>query len=182
MNTLHPKIRERFANAIRDVQNDPEVLAMNGTARYSFATRSFAQQANLRRKYERGGPLAAKPGNSWHNYGCACDIVFIVNGKAKWSAKYYTGIIRKHFVKYNLENVIKNDSGHFHDAVPEKCSRRIVPHDRCGGKGMVPRLHGLGVFFPNPWCHFIRCVSRQIPNDYRSLNRLLSGASCIGFG
>lgn len=113
VNTLHPKIRERFANAIRDVQNDPEVLAMNGTARYSFATRSFAQQADLYRKHRRGGPLAAKPGNSWHNYGCACDVVFIVNGKAKWSAKYYTGIIRKHFVKYNLENVIDNDSGHF---------------------------------------------------------------------
>ena len=79
----------------------------------SLATRTFAQQADLYRKHIRGGPLAAKPGNSWHNYGCACDIVFIVNGKAKWSAKYYTGIIRKHFVKYNLENVIKNDSGHF---------------------------------------------------------------------
>ena len=113
VNTLHPKLRERFANAIRDVQNDPEVLAMNGTARYSFATRSFALQADLRRKYELGGPLAAKPGNSWHNYGCACDVVFIVNGKAKFTTKYYTGIIRKHFAKYNLENVIDNDSGHF---------------------------------------------------------------------
>ena len=116
VNTLHGKIRERFANAIRDVQNDPAILAMNGTARYTFATRTFAEQAALRRAYENGGPLAAPAGKSWHNYKCACDIVFIVNGKAKWDTKYYTGIIRKHFLKYDLENYIKNDSGHFQPA------------------------------------------------------------------
>ena len=116
VNTLHGKIRERFANAIRDVQNDPAILAMNGTARYTFATRTFAEQAALRRKYEAGGPRAAPAGKSWHNYKCACDIVFIVNGKAKWDTKYYTGIIRKHFLKYDLENYIKNDSGHFQPA------------------------------------------------------------------
>ena len=116
VNTLHGKIRERFANAIRDVQNDPAILAMNGTARYTFATRTFAEQAALRRKYEAGGPRAAPAGKSWHNYKCACDIVFIVNGKAKWDTKYYTGIIRKHFLKYGLENYIKNDSGHFQPA------------------------------------------------------------------
>lgn len=116
VNTLHGKIRERFANAIRDVQNDPQILAMNGTARYSFATRTFAQQAVLRRAYENGGPRAAPAGKSWHNYKSACDIVFIVNGKAKWDTKYYTGIIRKHFLKYDLENYIKNDSGHFQPA------------------------------------------------------------------
>ena len=116
VNTLHGKIRERFANAIRDVQNDPAILAMNGTARYTFATRTFAEQAVLRRAYENGGPLAAPAGKSWHNYKCACDIVFIVNGKAKWDTKYYTGIIRKHFLKYDLENYIKNDSGHFQPA------------------------------------------------------------------
>ena len=116
VNTLHGKIRERFANAIRDVQNDPAILAMNGTARYTFATRTFAEQAALRRKYEAGGPRAAPAGKSWHNYKCACDIVFIVNGKAKWDTKYYTGIIREHFLKYGLENYIKNDSGHFQPA------------------------------------------------------------------
>ena len=116
VNTLHGKIRERFANAIRDVQNDPAILAMNGTARYTFATRTFAEQAALRKKYEAGGPRAAPAGKSWHNYKCACDIVFIVNGKAKWDTKYYTGIIRKHFLKYGLENYIKNDSGHFQPA------------------------------------------------------------------
>lgn len=116
VNTLHGKIRERFANAIRDVQNDPAILAMNGTARYTFATRTFAEQAALRKKYEAGGPRAAPAGKSWHNYKCACDIVFIVNGKAKWDTKYYTGIIRKHFLKYGLENYIDNDSGHFQPA------------------------------------------------------------------
>lgn len=113
VNTLHPKLRERFANAIRDVQNDPEVLAMKGTAFYSYALRSYEEQAILRRKYEAGGPLAAKPGNSWHNYGCACDVVFVINGKAKWDEKFYTGLIRDHFAKYDLENTIRGDSGHF---------------------------------------------------------------------
>ena len=29
----------------------------------------------------------AKPGQSWHNYRCALDVVALVNGKPIWSAK-----------------------------------------------------------------------------------------------
>ena len=122
VNTLHPKVRERFAKAIRDVQNDPELLAMDGTARFTFATRTFAEQAALRKKFENGGPRAAPAGRSWHNYKCACDIVLIVGKKAQWNSKWYTGIIRGHFLKYGLENYIKNDSGHFQPAELSKIS------------------------------------------------------------
>ena len=86
---------------------------MKGTAFYSFALRSFAAQADLRRAYEAGGPEAPKPGNSWHDFGCAADIVFVVNGSPKYDKKFYTGLIRGHFAKYNLENAIDNDPGHF---------------------------------------------------------------------
>ena len=113
VNSLHPKLRLRFADAIKDVLYDEEVLAMKGTAFYSFALRSFAAQADLRRAYEAGGPEAPKPGNSWHDFGCAADIVFVVNGSPKYDKKFYTGLIRGHFAKYNLENAIDNDPGHF---------------------------------------------------------------------
>lgn len=113
VNTLHPKLRLRFANAIKDVQYNEEVLAMNGTAFYSFALRSFSAQADLRRAFDAGGARAAKPGNSWHDFGCACDIVFVVNGQPKYDEKFYTGLIRKEFVKQNLENNFSNDPQHF---------------------------------------------------------------------
>lgn len=38
--------------------------------------RSLAKQRQLYNRYRRGGPLAAAPGNSAHNYGLAVDIAF----------------------------------------------------------------------------------------------------------
>lgn len=53
------------------------LLGMNGIS--LLLLRGFAtlkEQAELRRKYlEEGGPLAAAPGMSWHNYGLAVDAV-----------------------------------------------------------------------------------------------------------
>lgn len=40
----------------------------------TFACRSFAEQAALYQKHLEGGPLAAPPGQSAHNYGLAIDV------------------------------------------------------------------------------------------------------------
>jgi peptidoglycan L-alanyl-D-glutamate endopeptidase CwlK len=45
-------------------------------------TRTWEEQAELHRKYKAGGPKAAAPGYSWHNYGVAIDCgVFKGGGK-----------------------------------------------------------------------------------------------------
>jgi len=113
VNSLHPKVRLRFANAIKDVLYDPEVAAMKGTAYYSFTLRSFSAQADLRKASDAGGAKAAKPGNSWHEFGCAADIVFVINGQPKYDKKFYTGLIRGHFASHNLENSFGDDPQHF---------------------------------------------------------------------
>jgi hypothetical protein len=38
--------------------------------------RTIEEQAELYRRYKAGGPLAAPPGKSAHNYGLAIDVVF----------------------------------------------------------------------------------------------------------
>lgn len=43
-------------------------------ARVISGTRTYEEQAELRRKYEAGGPKAARPGFSNHNFGLAFDI------------------------------------------------------------------------------------------------------------
>lgn len=43
-------------------------------------TRTFAEQAELRRKYLAGGTKAAPAGYSWHNYGTALDFGVFKNG------------------------------------------------------------------------------------------------------
>jgi LAS superfamily LD-carboxypeptidase LdcB len=48
--------------------------------------RSLAKQARLYEAYRRGGPLAARPGSSAHNYGLAVDIAF--PGRAKDDSAY----------------------------------------------------------------------------------------------
>jgi hypothetical protein len=134
VNTLHPKVRERFAKGIRDVQNDPKLLAIGYSGKFSYATRTFAQQAALYKIYkEEGGSKAAPAGRSWHNYKCACDLVVIkgvntTNKKGKrvltadWNTKWHEGIYRDHFLKYGLENYLKDDSGHFQPAELSKIS------------------------------------------------------------
>lgn len=47
--------------------------------------RSLEEQQVLYQKYLAGGPLAAPPGESAHNYGLAVDIHVVENGVSKWS-------------------------------------------------------------------------------------------------
>ena len=78
--TLDPKARDRFvqfyllANATAATFGC-EYIAISGY-------RTWAEQAELKRKSDAGGPHAAAPGYSWHNFAVATDSgVFQGNGK-----------------------------------------------------------------------------------------------------
>lgn len=78
--SLHPFVRaaaQRIVAAAR-AEGIPAVM----TSGY----RSLAKQRALYNRYRRGGPLAAAPGNSAHNYGLAVDIA--ISGAAKDDRRY----------------------------------------------------------------------------------------------
>lgn len=114
INTLHPKIRQRFADAMKEITTDETLIAAGIRARITSSTRSYAKQQELYNYYKPRGTPVAKPGNSWHNFACAIDIQVIVNGSKKSkTSNYYTGIPRQVFAKYNLTNPFNNDYIHF---------------------------------------------------------------------
>jgi len=67
-------------------------------------SRDFAEQWELRKKFLAGGPLAAKPGESWHNYKRAVDAVPITpTGVAAWDSPQYF-LIKDLAVKHGLKS------------------------------------------------------------------------------
>lgn len=68
MRSLRPKMRGDVGQLIG-------LLEENGfKPRVTSGRRTLAQQRKLYNAYLAGGPLAAAPGNSAHNYGLAVDI------------------------------------------------------------------------------------------------------------
>lgn len=56
--------------------------------RVMYGFRSLELQKELYEKHLKGGPLAAKPGHSAHNFGLAVDLQLVINGKAEWNIKH----------------------------------------------------------------------------------------------
>lgn len=114
VNELHPKVRQRFADALRDMSTNEDLIKANILVRTTSSTRSYAKQQELYNYYKPRGTPVASPGNSWHNFGCAVDIQIIVDGTPKEkTSSYYAGLPREFFGKYNLTNPIRNDYIHF---------------------------------------------------------------------
>ena len=85
---LHPKLRDEVFDLYDDIC---EALKGRAACRFSHTLRTFAEQNALYAK-GRTTPGAkitnAKAGFSYHNYGLAIDIVFIIDGKtASWDMK-----------------------------------------------------------------------------------------------
>ena len=79
---LHPLLVERLT------QLDQQLSANNIAWRITQALRSWAYQAALYAigRTEQGAIVTdAGPGQSWHNYGLAADIVPMVNGLCDWN-------------------------------------------------------------------------------------------------
>jgi len=125
INRLTPEVRDRFANGIKKFLTSNEGYDCS----ISHSYRTFAQQKELYRKYKSGGPRAASPGSSWHNYASAIDLTIYKDGvydDGRNGVSNYTGLARAAFSSYGLINDIPNDSGHFYpSAFGQGVDRRL---------------------------------------------------------
>ena len=126
INEIAPELRSKFVKGVQAFLDDNEDYDCS----ISYAYRSNAQQQELFRAYKSGGPKAARPGSSWHNYASAIDFVITtIDGKAIWDVELYEGIARDSFAKAGLKNDIANDSGHFY---PNEFSKGVDSRLRNG--------------------------------------------------
>jgi hypothetical protein len=115
LNTLDPSVRIVFAKAIKAFIN--RYYSEGWDMSVSECLRPLARSQALYDAYKAGtGPQAASPGNSWHNYGAAADILIYKDGKWDSLNKLgaYTGFAQQ-FLRTNgiHNNAGANDSGHF---------------------------------------------------------------------
>lgn len=83
---LHPKLRDEALLILTEITQN--IDTPTSFCRFTFTLRTFAEQQAL---YNQGrltkGPIVtnSKAGQSYHNYGLAIDIAFVLNGKeASW--------------------------------------------------------------------------------------------------
>jgi len=70
--TLDAKARDSFYHFLACAKATAATLGCDYIA--ISGTRSLAKQAELYQAYKAGGPKAARPGYSWHNFGIAVDF------------------------------------------------------------------------------------------------------------
>ena len=127
---LHPKVREQFTNFMNAIE------AQTGlTFRIVQGLRTFAQQdaiyqegrttpgVNIRPGHPLGDPVSfAKAGQSFHNYGLACDIEsFMIGSTAELNWNYNLQNIRQIAIDNGLECGMdwpepKTDRDHFQNS------------------------------------------------------------------
>ena len=86
---LHPLIAEKAQQLIEIAQAEGIEILVTSTLR------SFEEQAELFAigRTKPGEKVTnAEPGESWHNFGLAFDIVPLVNGKAVWDSPFWSRI------------------------------------------------------------------------------------------
>jgi len=81
--TLHPKVHS-YARALVTAARAQGIIV-----KIISGTRSYAEQAVLYEKYKNGGPQAAPPGKSNHNFGLAFDIGVFTGSSDPEKAKTY---------------------------------------------------------------------------------------------
>lgn len=85
---LHPKIQVQAAKAIIQLQRE----GINARITQDGTYRTIAEQEKLYEKYLKGGPRAAAPWKSYHNYGLAVDVALIVNSQMNNDPKKWNRI------------------------------------------------------------------------------------------
>jgi hypothetical protein len=78
LGTLDAKARERFLQFAMLAEATAATFGCDYIA--ISGTRTWAEQAEQKRKSDAGGPHAAAPGYSWHNFGLAADFGVFLNG------------------------------------------------------------------------------------------------------
>jgi peptidoglycan L-alanyl-D-glutamate endopeptidase CwlK len=81
--TLHPKVPP-YARALVNA-----AAAQGIVIKLVSGTRSYEEQAELYARYKAGGPLAAPPGRSNHNFGIAFDIGVFTGSSDPEKARTY---------------------------------------------------------------------------------------------
>jgi len=109
INSLHPEVRLRYVNFIKEVQlATPEQDVLIGSA-----TRTMQEQSDI----QATGVQAASPGGSWHNYGLAIDLLLIEKNKSYTyhRGNLYITKVREIAIKHGLFNNAgdQSDPGHF---------------------------------------------------------------------
>lgn len=87
--------------------------------------RSIEEQAKLYERYKRGGPLAAPPGRSYHNFGSATDISFIDPSGKTITDEENANLFRamhKSAEAFGIKGIGESDLPHFQDAAYAKVS------------------------------------------------------------
>lgn len=112
LQNLHPAIRQDARNFIAEAEKFGFYLRITRDGHL----RSFDEQAEL---YAKGrtspGKIVtnAEPGQSYHNYGLALDVVEIKNGKPLWKNEHW-GKIAQLAEKYGFQwGAAWNDKPHF---------------------------------------------------------------------
>jgi hypothetical protein len=118
---LHPIVRDRVARAVRDlVLENQDVGGKKFDIKIISGVRDSERQRRLRAS---GNSLAAK--DSWHEHGAAIDMNIFIDGVPYlvWKnfnlkipnysniEKYYTGLSRKYFARYNMSNKLDGTWG-----------------------------------------------------------------------
>ena len=84
---LHPKLRAEVSTIYDEIC---EALSGKAMCRFAYTLRTFAEQNALyaQGRTKPGAKITnAKGGQSYHNYGLAIDIVFLVGNAASWDTK-----------------------------------------------------------------------------------------------
>jgi len=107
---LTPETAELFAKLVKESFSKLGVLLS-----FYSGYRTEAEQWDLRKKYLNGGALAAKPGESWHQYRRAGDAVIITpEGTASWVHPQFKNVVEL-AKSYGLRWGGSNDTPHFYN-------------------------------------------------------------------
>lgn len=113
INSLHPIVRERVANAVKDFVIEHKPLGYD--IKILSAHRSIQEQKNLQKSQNAVTRQVAAKGYSWHNFKVAIDINLYDIKQGKFISRselgYYTGIARSHFSKYKMYNPLDGTYG-----------------------------------------------------------------------
>lgn len=138
-NGLHPNVRNMFANATREYIQKwyPKGHDLNAVSGF----RSVSHQWRVYRHNKPRGIPAAYPGRSWHQFGLACDISLVINGRAQaWAKRSNSGTtfakyMRPIFLKHDLDHPVPRDAIHWQPT--RKFSKYMTT-----GTSKIRREHG----------------------------------------
>jgi hypothetical protein len=141
LNSLNPLVRNVFARAIKGFVD--RYFSEGWDMSVSEGLRPLARSQALYDAYKAGtGPQAASPGNSWHNYGAAADILIYKDGKFDGNNKLgaYTGFAQD-FLRTNglHNNAGANDCGHF---VPLQMTKGVPKTVKSGAISITDIMNG----------------------------------------